>query len=307
VNTPGSEESPFIAKDDLTLYFSSDGHLGMGGNDLFMTRKQLNGKWSKAENLGYPVNSFKDERCLAVAADGINAYIATERPGGFGGLDIWAFELHEKIRPLKTGYVKGIVYDARTLQKIRAQLELIDLETEKPIIIAASNKLTGQFLFCLPGNKNYALNVSCDGYLFHSENFSLKNQPSTEPITLDIPLKKILEGERVVLKNIFFDTDKFDLKPESKSELNKLIGFLNNNPSMKIEIGGHTDNTGAKEKNTTLSEIRAKAVYDYLVLNGIQAARLSFKGYAETLPVADNKTEAGRKQNRRTEFKILGK
>ena len=307
VNTPGNEESPFIAKDDLTLYFSSDGHLGMGGNDLFITRKQTNGKWGKPENLGYPVNSFKDERCLAVAADGINAYIATERPGGFGGLDIWAFELHEKIRPLKTGYVKGIVYDARTLQKLRAQLELIDLETEKPVIIAASNKLTGQFLFCLPGNKNYALNVTCDGYLFHSENFSLKNQPSSEPITLNIPLKKILEGERVVLKNIFFDTDKFDLKPESKAELNKLIGFLNNNPLMRIEIGGHTDNTGIKEKNTTLSHNRAKAVYDYLILNGIPATRLSYKGYAETMPVADNKTESGRKQNRRTEFKIIGK
>lgn len=307
VNTPGNEESPFIAKDDQTLYFSSDGHLGMGGNDLLLTRKQANGKWGKPENLGYPINSHTDERCLSVAADGINAYIATERPGGLGGLDILGFELHEKIRPLKTGYVKGVVYDARTLQKLRAQVELIDLETEKVVVFAASNKLTGQFLFCLPGNKNYALNVSCDGYLFYSENFTLKNQSSAEPVVLDVPLKKILAGESVVLKNIFFDVDKFDLKTDSKVELNKLVAFLKNNAGMKIEIGGHTDNTGAKDKNLALSNNRAKAVYEYLIQSGIEAFRLSYKGYADQQPIADNKTESGRKQNRRTEFKIMSK
>ncbi len=307
INTPGNEESPFIAKDDQTLYFSSDGHLGLGGNDLFISRKQANGKWGQPENLGFPINSHKDERCLAIAANGVDAYIATERPGGLGGLDILGFVLHEKIRPIKTGYVKGIVYDARTLKKLRARIELIDLETEKTVIEAVSNKLTGQFLFCLQGNKNYALNVSCEGYLFYSENFSLKNQPATEPLTLDVPLNQIIEGGRVVLKNIFFDVDKFELKAESKVELNKLIAFLKANATMKIEIGGHTDNTGVKEKNLALSNNRAKAVYDYLQQNGIDAARLSYKGYAEVQPIADNKTEAGRKQNRRTEFKILAR
>ncbi|MBW7844781.1 MAG: OmpA family protein [Bacteroidia bacterium] len=305
INTPGNEESPFIAKDDATLYFTSDYHPGMGGVDIFYTRKQPDGRWGTPVNIGYPINTNKDERCLAIGANGIDAYIAAERNDGFGGLDLYEFQLHEAARPLKTGYVKGIVYDAKSLKKLRARIELIDLATGKTIIESVSNKVTGEFLFCLQGNKEYALNVSADGYLFYSQNFSLKNQSAVEPLNLDVPLQPIIVGEKVVLNNVFFEVDKFDLKNESKIELDKLVAFMKTNATISIELSGHTDNTGIKQKNIELSQNRAKAVYTYLINNGIAASRLSYKGYGDTQPVADNKTESGRKLNRRTEFKVI--
>jgi outer membrane protein OmpA-like peptidoglycan-associated protein/tetratricopeptide (TPR) repeat protein len=305
INTPGSEQSPFIAKDDKTLYFISDYHEGMGGADIFMSRRQPDGRWGKPVNLGYPINTHMDEAGLVVSANGEDAYIVSERKGGFGGLDIYEFKLYEEARPQKTGYVKGVVYDAATLAKLKARIELIDLETAKTIIEASSNRVTGEFLFCLQGNRNYALNVSCEGYLFYSENFALKDQSATEPLMLNVPLNKIIAGEKAVLRNVFFDVDKFDLKPESKIELDKLVALLKANASMRIELSGHTDNTGNKQKNLELSNNRAKAVMQYLISNGIDATRLTFKGYADMQPIADNATEKGRKQNRRTEFKIL--
>ena len=242
---------------------------------------------------------------MAIGANGIDAYIASERSDGFGGLDLYEFELYNDARPIKTGYVQGTVFDSKSLKKLKARVELIDLATGKTIIESQSNKITGEFLVCLQGNKDYALNVSADGYLFYSENFALKNQTATEPLKLNIPLNPIIAGEKVVLNNVFFEVDKFDLKEESKVELNKLVTFLKNNPTLAIELGGHTDNTGIKQKNFDLSTNRAKSVYQYLIASGIEANRLSFKGYADTQPVADNKTEVGRKQNRRTEFKVV--
>jgi outer membrane protein OmpA-like peptidoglycan-associated protein len=173
------------------------------------------------------------------------------------------------------------------------------------VIESYSNKVSGEFLVCLQGNKNYALNVGAAGYLFYSENFSLQNQDATDPLVLSVPLQPITPGAKVVLKNIFFDSDKFDLKPDSKAELNKLVQFLANNPKVKIEIGGHTDNTGDINKNSLLSANRSKAVKDYLVATGVPITRLSSKGYADTQPIADNKTIEGRAQNRRTEIKIM--
>lgn len=305
INTPGSEQSPVIAKDDQTLYFISDYHPGMGGFDIFISRRQPDGRWGKAENIGYPINSFKDEMSIALTADGTVAYLATERSEGMGGLDIYSFELYEKARPKKTAFVKGIVFDARTLQKLKARIELIDIATSKTVIEASSNKLSGEFLFCLPADKNYALNVSAPNYLFYSENFALNEQPLTEPLLLNIPLNPIISGEKAVLRNVFFDVDKFDLKEESKLELNKLIELLRANPNMRIEVSGHTDNTGSKQKNLELSNYRAKSVVNYLIEKGVASNRLSYKGYADNQPIAENKTEKGRKQNRRTEFKIL--
>lgn len=305
INTPGDEQSPFIAKDDNTLYFVSDGHAGMGGLDLYVVRRDKDGKWGKPVNLGYPINTPKDETCLAIAANGIDAYIAAERPEGFGGLDIYKFELYEAARPQKTGYVKGIVFDAVTRKKIAAKIELIDLETQKAVVESYSNKVTGEFLVSLPGNKNYALNVNQQGYLFFSENFALKNQSATDPLTINVGLEPIRAGAKIILKNIFFDTDKYNLKDESKVELDKLIQLLNTNTTIKIEIGGHTDNTGDIQKNQKLSDNRAKSVYDYLIANKIPAQRLTYKGYGATEPIADNNTPEGKAQNRRTEIKII--
>ncbi len=304
VNTSGDEQSPHIAKDDQTLYFNSNGHPGMGGVDLYISRK-VSGRWIKPENLGYPINSMKDETCLVIASNGIDAYIARDGIDSKGGLDIYKFELYDKARPQKTAYVKGIVYDAATRKKITAKIELIDLATGKVVVEAFSNKTSGEFLVCLQANKNYALNVDQKGYLFYSENFEIKTESALKPLQLDVPLQQLTDGAKIVLKNIFFDVDKFELKEESKVELKKLIQFLTTNPTVKIEIGGHTDNSGDASKNTTLSTNRAKAVLNYLVANGIKADRLTSKGYAATQPLADNQTAEGKAQNRRTEIKLI--
>jgi outer membrane protein OmpA-like peptidoglycan-associated protein len=305
INTPKDEQSPFIAKDDQTLYFNSEGHPGMGGVDLFYARRDAEGRWQKPVNLGFPINSEKDETCIVISSNGKDAFMARDGADSKGGLDIYSFELYEEARPKKTGYAKGVVFDAVTKKKLSAKVELIDIATERLVVESYANKTTGEFLVCLQGNKNYALNVAQAGYLFYSENFALENQSATEPLVLSVPLQPITAGAKVVLKNIFFDSDKFDLKPESKAELNKLVQFLTANPKIKIEVGGHTDNTGDQIKNTSLSAKRALAVKTYLVTAGIDTNRLTTKGYADAQAIADNKTLDGRAQNRRTEIKIM--
>ncbi len=305
INTEKDEQYPFIALDDKTLFFVSAGHPGMGGLDIYSSKRTNNGRWQTPVNIGYPINTNKDEQSFSITSDGINAFISSAKEGGFGGLDIYQFELYKEARPEQTGYVKGVVYDVIKKNKLAAKLELIDLATKKPVIETRSNKTTGAFLLSLQGNKNYALNVSLAGYLFYSENFSLKEQNNVEPLFLDVPLTPIVAGAKVVLKNIFFETAKFDLKPESVTELDKLVQFLQVNPKVRIEVSGHTDNQGKKQENLTLSNNRAKAVYDYLVTNKIEASRITYKGYAETQPLVDNLTEANRAKNRRTEFKII--
>ena len=308
INTPGKEESVFIHPDGKTLYFSSNGHVGMGGLDIYMSRKDEKGNWGAPVNLGYPINTFVDDNSLLINGNGDIAYFASNRPGGMGGLDMYQFELYEAARPSKINYVKGKVFDAKTKVPLGAHFELIDLETSKTMIISDANSGNGEFLVTLPIDKNYALNVSQPGYLFYSENFSLKGlSDNSKPYTLDIPLQPIDTGNVVELKNIFFETAKFDLKPESKAELNKLVSFLILNKTMQIELSGHTDNVGDKKSNQLLSQNRAKSVYDYLILNGIDAKRLSFKGYGDTRPKVKNDSDSNRALNRRTEFKVIGK
>jgi outer membrane protein OmpA-like peptidoglycan-associated protein len=306
INTNKGEMSPFIHPDDQTLYFSSDGHLGMGGFDIFYSRKDSSGNWGKPVNIGYPINTYADESYLVVNSKGNLAYFASDRPGGKGGMDIYSFPLYEKARPKLVNYVKGAVYNKLTKTKLEAKFELIDLKTGKTIIESHSDAVNGEFLVCLPADKDYALTVSKEGYLFYSENFTLTGLHSdANPYLKDIPLQPIRTGESVVLKNIFFDTDKYELKPESAVELGKLTELLNKNPKMKIEISGHTDNVGEDKYNQTLSENRAKAVCDYLISHGITKDRLSYKGYGESKPIDINETEQGRANNRRTEFKVI--
>jgi outer membrane protein OmpA-like peptidoglycan-associated protein/tetratricopeptide (TPR) repeat protein len=308
INTVGEEESVFIHNDGKTLYFASNGHVGMGGLDLYVSRMDDNGKWGEPINLGYPINTIGNENSLLVGASGNIAYFASSRKGGYGGLDLYHFDLYEAARPGKITYVKGKVFDAITKVPVGAHFELIDLETAKPIIVSSANAGNGEFLVTLPVNKDYALNVSHDGYLFYSAHFALKEfRDNTKPFVMDVPLQKIELNIPVVLKNIFFETAKFDLKPESKAELDKLVGFLKLNPTLKIEIGGHTDNVGDKKMNLTLSENRAKSVSDYLITNGIDAKRLTYKGYGDTMPTVENDTDEHRAMNRRTEFKVIGK
>ena len=305
VNTIFEEESVMIHPDGRTLYFSSNGHSGMGGLDIFMSRLLPNGDWDTPINLGYPINTFENENSIQVTAEGKIALFASNRAGGFGGLDLYQFELYDRGRPTPVTYVKGVVSDKLSYKKLEAHLELIDLENGRLMIESYSNQGTGEFLLCIPSGKDYALNVNKESYLFHSENFSLKNYNSLQPYVLDIQLQKMRPGASIVLNNVFFETSKWDLKPESKIELNRLADLLKANPDKKIEIGGHTDDVGSDESNMTLSDNRAASVVSYLMTQGIDATRLTSKGYGETKPIAGNDSDAGKAKNRRTEFKIL--
>jgi outer membrane protein OmpA-like peptidoglycan-associated protein/tetratricopeptide (TPR) repeat protein len=308
INTPGREESVFIHPDGKTIYFASNGHKGMGGLDLFVAKKNEKGEWSAPVNLGYPINTYADENSILVSASGSIAYFASDRTGGFGGLDVYQFELYEAARPGLITYVKGKVYDIKTKAPLGSHFEFIDLESGKSVIESDANAGNGEFLVCLPIDKNYALNVSQSGYLFYSENFALKElADKSKPFLMDVPMQPIDTGSVMELKNVFFETAKFDLKPESKAELDKLIAFLNANKTITGELSGHTDNVGDKKMNLTLSQNRAKAVYDYLTQNGIDPKRLSYKGYGDTKPKVKNDSDENRSINRRTEFKIKGK
>jgi outer membrane protein OmpA-like peptidoglycan-associated protein/tetratricopeptide (TPR) repeat protein len=306
INTTKGEMAPFIHPDDQTLYFASNGHQGMGDFDIFYSRKDSSGNWGKPVNIGYPINTYSNDSYLIVNANGDLAYFSSDREGGKGGMDIYTFPLYEKARPKRVTYLKGSVFNKVTKDKLEAKFELVDLSTGKTYTESFSDKVTGEFLVCLPTEKDYALNVSKDGYLFYSENFSLTGiHSNSDPFLKDIPLQPIKKDEIVILKNIFFDTDKYELKAESTSELEKLQDLLTKNPKLKIEISGHTDNVGDDKYNQVLSENRAKAVYDYLVSKGIAKERLTYKGYGETKPLETNDTDAGRAINRRTEFKVV--
>ncbi len=308
INTSADEMAPFIHQDGHTLYFSSTGHEGMGGADLFVSRMDSKGHWLKPENLGYPLNTKLDEINLIINAKGTEAFISAVRKNGFGNTDIYRFELPAQSRPSTTSYVHGRVFDKNTLSPLSAAFELIDMKSNTVIVSSSSDLVTGEFVMSLPVDKDYALNVSCKGYLFYSMNFSIgRDHDSVNPVKLDIPMQPVAVGEKVVLRNIFFETDKYELLPDSKAELSKLIDFLSKNTALHIEIGGHTDTEGSDTHNMTLSLNRAKAVYDYLIVNGISADRLSFNGYGETMPVDNNNTPEGRANNRRTEFKVISK
>ncbi|MGN6177824.1 MAG: OmpA family protein [Mucilaginibacter sp.] len=307
INTAFDEQSPFIHADDSTLYFCSDGWPGMGGKDLFVSHLGKDGKWGKPVNVGYPINSSGDENGLTVTATGQYAFFASNKLNGYGGYDIYTFELPESDRPHLVTYVKGIVTDAKTHRPLDAAVEIIDLEKNSPVYQDYSSPEKGDFLATLTAGKNYGLNVSKNGYLFYSANFSLIGVKAKEPYNLNIELSPIEVGNKVVLNNIFFDTNKFDLKPDSKAELEKLLEFLAQNPSIRIEISGHTDNVGNMQSNQVLSENRAKAVYNYLVAAGVNPQRLLYKGYGQTQPIVPNTSDENRAKNRRTEFKILAK
>ena len=307
INTAYNEQSPFIHPDDSTLYFGSNGWPGLGNKDLFVSRLGKDGKWQKPENLGYPINTNGDENGLTLTAYGNYAFFASDNLNGYGGYDIYTFELPANLRPHIVTYVKGNVYDAKTKDPLEAAVEIIDLQSNLPVYQDYSNKDEGDFLATITSGKNYGLNISKSGYLFYSENFSLIGYKEQKPFHIKALLSPIEVGNKVILKNIFFDTNKFDIRDESKAELSKLIEFLNVNPTVHIEISGHTDNVGADQFNQTLSENRAKSVYEYLVTNGIAATRLVYKGYGKTQPIAPNTADEEKAKNRRTEFMIIVK
>ena len=304
INTAGDEQCPFLHADNQTLFFTSTGFQGYGESDLFYSRKGPKGDWSVPQNLGYPINTIHNEGTLFIAADAKTAYYASDRSDSKGGLDIYSFELRETMRPFKTLWVKGKVFDIKTKKGLPSAVELIDM-SNKQLISKVQTDEQGNYLITLPVGKNYAFNVNRKGYLFYSDNFFLSQVATDSVYEKNIPLQPIETNASIVLKNIFFDVNKFDLKPESEAELDFLAKLLNDNPTLKIQINGHTDSDGNAADNLKLSENRAKAVVSFLIANNIPAARLSSKGFGATQPIADNKTEEGKAQNRRTEMKVV--
>lgn len=317
LNTPFNEAAPCLHPDGQTLYFSSDGHAGMGGYDLFISHRTTDGSWGKPVNMGYPINTEGMEEAVAVSLTGNLAFIASDRSGGLGSLDIYSFELPSALRPNPVTYAKARVIDANTKKTISlASVEIVDLQTQQVFALVNTDR-DGEFLICMPRGKSYALNVNKDKYLFHSENFALDDLHShDQPFLLTIALQPIptantnkptntIVSEPIILKNVFFATASAKLEPQSKTELDKLKKFLMDNPSLRIRLNGHTDDRGDDNDNLTLSDNRAKAVRDYLIENGIDANRLEYKGFGEKSPITTNESPEGRAQNRRTEFVIL--
>jgi outer membrane protein OmpA-like peptidoglycan-associated protein/Tol biopolymer transport system component len=315
INTPYQEESVLIHPDGKTLYFASRGHVGMGGSDLFVSRLDESGNWSKPVNLGYPINTMFDENSLMVSPDGEIAFFASDRKGGYGGLDIYYFNMPLEMRPTKTVYFEGIVYDVQTRLPLAGKFQLIDIKTGKEVVISEADKVTGEFLVTLPVDREYALNVTYPGYAFFSKNFNMTLAENQDAVHMDVPMMPISMEQTVLLANVFFDLGKATLRPESNIELDKLVDFLQKNPTLKIELGGHTDTRGDDKENLKLSNDRAKAVFDYAIAKGVDGKRLTFKGYGETKPVisdaeiaklgSDSEKEAAHQSNRRTEYKII--
>lgn len=306
INSVGDEISPFIHPNNKNLYFASDFHVGMGGVDLFNTEIQFDGSFSEPTNLGFPINTFKDEQGLIISSDGETAYFASTRETG-SGLDIYSFQISKEMRPDPVSYIKAKVVDAETNQPVQAIVELIKFskpENEKRSELADDN---GEVMICLPLGADYAFNVSEKGYLFFSQSFQLKNSKTLkDPFEIEIRLQPVKIGAEMNLYNIYFDTDSFKILSQSEPELQKLVSFLKNNSKLKVEVQGHTDKSGDTKRNQQLSELRAKSVLDYLVLKGVEDSRMKSLGFGDKLPIATNETEGGRKLNRRTTVKIIG-
>lgn len=301
VNTPFGEYTPFLSQDGKTLYFSSYGHPGYGGSDIFKSVFE-DGKWSKPVNLGLPLNTPGDDRFFTVGGTGEFAYFASDRDGG---LDLYEIEVPEAMRPQPTVVVSGTVTDAKSGEPLGAYVLVEDISTGELIAVNKSNSATGRYLVVLPAGRKYSVSANKESFFFYSNRFDVPIEAKYREITMDIELKPIEKGAKVVLNNIFFESGKSTLSVESRLELEKAIALMRQNPSMVIEVGGHTDNVGDDATNMKLSHDRARSVREYLIAGGIAPERLQAKGYGELNPIASNETEEGRKANRRTEFVIL--
>jgi outer membrane protein OmpA-like peptidoglycan-associated protein len=336
INTQYGEEGVAMQADGKTLYFSSQGHNTMGGYDIF--KSVYDGtKWSVPENLGYPINTPDDDVFFSISASGKHGYYTSIRKGGYGEKDIYLITFLGAEKPVvqsneddllagsksavadvmmtaavavktpKVTLLKGVITDSTTHKPLEASIELVDNKKNTVIASFTSNSETGKYLVSLPAGVNYGIAVKTDGYLFYSANFDIPDTANYIVVTKNVALQPINIGDRIVLRNIFFDFDKATLRSESTSELDRLINLLTTYGTLKIEISGFTDNKGSAEYNQRLSESRAKSVVDYLIAHGIASGRLTYKGYGMEQPIATNETDEGRQLNRRTEFKITGK
>ncbi len=304
VNTEGNESCPFIHADNQTLYYNSNGLPGYGTTDLYRTKKLDSAEWSEPENLGYPINTIDDEGSLIVAADGKTCYYASDRFNEENGLDIYKFTLRNNIQAQKTDWITGRVFNKKTNEGLPSTIELADVKKQK-IISSIQTDENGNYMITIPTGNEYSFSVNRKSYLFYSDNLFLKNEDTITNYSKNIALTPIETGAKIILKNIFFDNNKFELVPTSALELERVYKLLSENPSLSLAILGHTDNSGNKEKNKLLSLNRAQAVVDFLSNKGIDKKRLIAKGMGDTMPIDSNTTEQGKSNNRRTEINII--
>lgn len=307
INTVNDEVSPFIHPNNKTLYYATNGLPGFGGFDIYYSN-ELDEQWEKPENLGPPINNGEDQVSLFITADGNRGYYSNEdnKSKDRKGI-IYEFDVPQSKRvKYRTSFVSGIVRDSLTQKPLKAKIELYDLKSDKRVALVSSDSINGKYLMVLTEGSEYALYVESKGYLFQSRTFNYQKGDDSQSIEIDFLLSPIKEGAKTVLNNIFFETDKYELTDNSKTELKKVIEFLKANPLVKIQIEGHTDNVGSRDYNLELSLKRAISVQTFIIDNGIVQKRVSCKGYGSDQPKVQNNSEENRQQNRRIEFKIVG-
>jgi OmpA-OmpF porin, OOP family len=308
INSEFDEMSPFIHVNNRTLYFATNALQGFGGYDIFFSERDSSG-WSPPQNIGSPINDHGDQYSLFITANGKKGYYSHEETRDDGRSFSKIIEVlipEENWIKHRSNYVKGIVRDKETKAVLAANIELVNINSNTLESLVESDSINGRYLIVLTEGAEYGLYVSKPGYVYKSLSFNYSAVQDFEPIVVNIELEKIRKGSVVILNNIFFDLDKYELKEKSRAELTKVVRFMTSNPDVRIEVSGHTDNVGATDYNFVLSEKRARAVTDYLIHSGINRTRIISKGYGASMPVGDNSTEHGRQLNRRIEFKILG-
>lgn len=312
INTPGDEKTPFMHSDSETLYFSSTGHFGFGDYDIFYSRQNEKGEWTEPENIGSPINGETDDTGFFVSSDSKTGYFFSYNEGkvngkGMGRWDLFSFELYQEARPQQIAFLKGTVKNTDSTVA-GAVVEIKDVNSKK-ISYALVDSASGDFMAAVKKKSDVLLTVKKADHAFQS--ILVKGEelpgPEKEPQNIEVQLKSAKEGESFVLNNLYYATNSAEVKAESRVVLESFAGYLKEHPAMQIEIRGHTDNVGKAEDNMALSSNRAFSVKAILEELGVEAARISAKGYGSSLPVADNSTEAGRALNRRTEFKIVKK
>ncbi|MBX2964223.1 MAG: OmpA family protein [Cyclobacteriaceae bacterium] len=308
INTTGNEASPVLAADGRTLYFASDGHPGYGGLDLFMSKRLDDSwtSWTAPVNLGPEINTYGFDAYFTLPASGDVAYLCTAA-GGFGKSDIVRIALPQSLRPDPVVLVKGSVLNARTNQPLQAHIVFEDFLVQHQAGDALSNPVTGEYRVVLPYGTTYGLLARADGYLSVNESVELTGDSSYVELIKDLYLVSIEVGETVILNNVFFEQGKAALKPESYPELDRLFAIMQENPTLEIELSGHTDNIGKPSGLRVLSKARVDAVKDYLVKKGIATSRITGKGYGGSKPLQKNDSDANRKSNRRVEIKVMKK
>jgi outer membrane protein OmpA-like peptidoglycan-associated protein len=306
INTRGDEKSPFMHADSKTLYFASNGHMGVGGYDIFLSKEGADSIWETPRNIGYPINSENDDLSFIVGTDGSTAYFASDKYKGKGGYDIYSFDLYKEARPEKVVFLRGQV-KAENGAPVNTSIQIKNVKTNK-ITHVAVDSVSGNYTSIVRFDGDLLVTVKKPGNAFTSEYISQKDSLSLKDIKkMDLYTKPVSVGGAYTINNINYTTNSAELLPESKFVLDEFITYLTENSNLKIAINGHTDNTGNEKDNLSLSHDRAFTVYDYLMSKGIAKGRLDFRGYGATKPLASNGTNEGRARNRRTEFLVVGK